>query len=227
MYHWNGGQVGPRGARSERLHWAGAAVTQTDARPEGRTRVDTSLVLVQPDGKQREIPLKGETCVIGRQVDCQIRIPSDSVSRRHCELQRTGDAVVARDLGSANGTYVNRKPIREVELHAGDVIVVGPAVFVFRVAGQPDAIDSAKVLASAAEAPKPQPAAPPSRPAAATPAGIKPLLMDEVDRAAKPAPAKKKADEDLDLGELGAEPDLDDSSAFDFDFTDDKDAPKL
>jgi hypothetical protein len=51
--------------------------------------------------------------------------------------------------------------------------------------------------------------------------------MDEVDRAAKPAPAKKPSDDDLDLGELGAEPDLDDSSAFDFDFTDDKDAPKL
>jgi len=162
-------------------------------------------VLVKPDGSQVPIDLKHDRNILGRQTDCQIRIPSDHVSRRHCEIAVGRAGVTAKDLGSSNGTYVNRQPIQEAELHAGDVLSVGPAVFVVRVGGQPVSIDAGKVLASAVESKKPT-----------AKAGLKPLTLDELDES--PTPAK----DDL----LGAEPDLDDSSEFDFDLTDD-DAPKL
>lgn len=166
--------------------------------------MEVSLVLVKPDGSQLPIDLKHDRSIIGRQTDCQIRIPTDAVSRRHCEIS-IADSVTAKDLGSANGTYLNRNPIQEAELHAGDVLSIGPAVFVVRVDGQPASIDAGKVLASAVESKKP-----------AAKAGLKPLNLDALDDS--PTPAR----DDL----LGAEPDLDDSSEFDFDLNDD-DAPKL
>jgi pSer/pThr/pTyr-binding forkhead associated (FHA) protein len=166
-----------------------------------------SLVLIKPDGTQLPIELKHERNLIGRQTDCQIRIPNDSVSRRHCEVEVTGGAIKARDLGSANGTYVNRKPIQETELHAGDVLAIGPAVFVVRVDGQPGGIDAGRVLASVRE---PASAAHPQ-----ARSGLKPLVLDDLD---------DRATRQDDL--TRAEPDLDDSSEFDFDLND-EDAPKL
>lgn len=169
--------------------------------------MQVSLVLVKPDGTQVPIDLKHDRSVIGRQTDCQIRIPHDSVSRRHCEVEVSGGAVRARDLGSSNGTYVNRQPIQEMELHAGDVLAVGPAVFVVRVDGQPAGIDAGRVLASVRE------------PAAAgrsgARSGLKPLVLDDIDESATRKDELSRA-----------EPDLDDSSEFDFDLNDD-DAPKL
>ena len=44
---------------------------------------------------------------IGRHDDCQIRIRSSQVSRRHCEVLPEGDTLMVRDLGSSNGTFVN------------------------------------------------------------------------------------------------------------------------
>lgn len=43
--------------------------------------MNATLVLVQPDGRQVDIPVKKPVMVIGRQTDCQIRIASSDVSR--------------------------------------------------------------------------------------------------------------------------------------------------
>ena len=63
---------------------------------------------------------------IGRHDDCVIRIRSAQVSRRHCELFEDGDKLMLRDLGSANGTYVNGKRVLGQQiLKAGDVLTIG------------------------------------------------------------------------------------------------------
>ena len=49
----------------------------------------------------------------------------------------TKDVVAVRDLGSANGTYVNNKRVSEQELEAGDHLVIGPVVFTVIVDGKP------------------------------------------------------------------------------------------
>jgi len=103
--------------------------------------MSVSLVLVQIDGKQQEIPLNKPVQVIGRQTDCQIRIPSSAVSRHHCEVSIQDSKPVIRDLGSSNGTYVNRRRIAHTELAAGDLISIGDLVFVVRIDGKPGAIE--------------------------------------------------------------------------------------
>ncbi|CAG0974699.1 ABC transporter ATP-binding/permease protein [Phycisphaerales bacterium] len=108
--------------------------------------MDASLVLVMPDGKQTEIPIRRAVQVIGRQTDCQIRIPSGSVSRHHCEIAVTDGGLSVRDLGSSNGTFVNKRRVTQTDLSAGDLIAVGDLVFVVRLDGRPSAINSEDVI---------------------------------------------------------------------------------
>jgi pSer/pThr/pTyr-binding forkhead associated (FHA) protein len=63
---------------------------------------------------------------IGRHDDCQIRIRSSQVSRRHCELFEEGNKHILRDLGSSNGTFVNDKRVLgQQTLKPGDVLTIG------------------------------------------------------------------------------------------------------
>jgi pSer/pThr/pTyr-binding forkhead associated (FHA) protein len=48
-----------------------------------------------------------------------------TVSRRHAEFSRHGDRFTVRDVGSLNGTYVNRERIEEAELAGGDEVQIG------------------------------------------------------------------------------------------------------
>jgi hypothetical protein len=69
-------------------------------------------------------PSDGRT-LIGRSPDCDIFLDDVTVSRRHAELQRDGDTFTIRDLGSLNGTYVNRRRIETVVLQDDDEVQVG------------------------------------------------------------------------------------------------------
>lgn len=105
------------------------------------------MVLVRPVREPREIALKPGKLVLGRQTGCQIRIPVDTVSRQHAEIAFDGSRATIKDLQSRNGVLVNHKRVAEATLAAGDVIVVGPAVFVFRVDGKPaDAVAVAQAI---------------------------------------------------------------------------------
>jgi pSer/pThr/pTyr-binding forkhead associated (FHA) protein len=86
----------------------------------------------------------GQTgCVVGRSEDCDLSLPGlvhATVSRRHCRIEVQPSAVLVRDLGSLNGTYVNGVCVggRRCDpacdqgscfpLHSGDEIRVGGTV---------------------------------------------------------------------------------------------------
>lgn len=165
--------------------------------------MNASFVLIQPDQPPREIAINRPQTIIGRQTDCQIRIPLDAISRQHCSVSTEGGKLTLRDLGSSNGTYVNRRRVNQSELSAGDVVAVGPCVFVVRVDGQPERVDAdeALKLGSVATQGAAAMAASPTKP-------TKGLLDDE-----KPTVSM----------------DMEDSSLSDFDFLDDEedDQPKL
>jgi predicted component of type VI protein secretion system len=102
-----------------------------------------ALVLYK-DGKTRDFPLSAATTVLGRKSECGLRIPTADVSRRHCEVAVAGEKVVVRDLGSANGTYVNGQRVAEADISPGDEIRVGPATFTVRINGKPAEIGPPK-----------------------------------------------------------------------------------
>jgi pSer/pThr/pTyr-binding forkhead associated (FHA) protein len=68
---------------------------------------------------------------VGRHPDSAIFLDDITVSRRHAELRRSGTAFSLHDVGSLNGTYVNRERVEEAELRSGDEIQIGKFKLVF------------------------------------------------------------------------------------------------
>jgi len=117
-----------------------------------------TLVTFKKDGSRKDIPLESGDYTVGRKADADLRIPLNQISRAHCELTINGSKVTIRDLGSSNGTFVNRQRITEATLSAGDQITIGPVTFIVQIDGQPSEIqpptasapdDSAAPLAAA------------------------------------------------------------------------------
>jgi len=76
--------------------------------------------------------LQGPTISIGRASDCSIPVKDRYLSRRHAEIVSSDGHWVLKDLGSANGTYLNGSRVeRELRLHAGDRIRLGDTEIVF------------------------------------------------------------------------------------------------
>lgn len=100
------------------------------------------VVLVMFKGEQRRnFPLKAGKSVLGRRQECELRIPTQDVSRKHCEIECADDEAIVRDLGSSNGTFINGKRVAEGQLSPGDKLTVGPITFVVQVDGKPANIE--------------------------------------------------------------------------------------
>jgi predicted component of type VI protein secretion system len=116
-----------------------------DSREEGYAAVDFVLIQVQSDGGTKPAVVNRSRTLIGRQTGCHVRIRSGEVSREHCEIVVQEGSAVVRDKGSRNGTFVNGVKIVEKRLEAGDLLAVGPLVFLVQLGGQPGSFDAAQL----------------------------------------------------------------------------------
>ena len=80
-------------------------------------------------GSAPSIVLQRPVLLIGRHQECDVRINSPKVSRRHCCLAMAYDRVLIRDLGSRNGVRVNGRVVDESRLYEGDELAIGPLLF--------------------------------------------------------------------------------------------------
>jgi pSer/pThr/pTyr-binding forkhead associated (FHA) protein len=70
--------------------------------------------------------LEAERVTIGREPSADVFLDDVTVSRNHAVITRSGSATALRDLGSLNGTYVNRRRIEDEEVLAdGDELQIG------------------------------------------------------------------------------------------------------
>ena len=67
----------------------------------------------------------GERTLIGRSPDCDVFLDDVTVSRKHAEILRDGETFTIKDLGSLNGTFVNRRRIESGELEDDDEVQIG------------------------------------------------------------------------------------------------------
>jgi pSer/pThr/pTyr-binding forkhead associated (FHA) protein len=67
----------------------------------------------------------------GRHPDSDIFLDDVTVSRRHAEFHRGPYAFTVRDVGSLNGTYVNRERVESATLNNGDEVQIGKFRLVF------------------------------------------------------------------------------------------------
>jgi pSer/pThr/pTyr-binding forkhead associated (FHA) protein len=92
--------------------------------------MNVRLVVCGDQPLRQVIPLRGTEAVLGRALDCAVRIPSSSVSRRHCRLSLEDGQLTVADLGSVNGTFLNGELIvGTAAVHEGDELRVGPVTF--------------------------------------------------------------------------------------------------
>lgn len=89
------------------------------------------LIGMSGDYLNREYPLDGDQTTIGRKSDNTILLDNPTISSHHCRIIRTVDGYVLQDLDSTNGTRVNSRDAREVELHPKDLIQFGSLEFMF------------------------------------------------------------------------------------------------
>ena len=75
--------------------------------------------------------LEDELITIGRHTNAGIFLDDVTVSRRHAQVERVGDRYTVKDVGSLNGTYVNRERIDSAELREGDEVQIGRFRLVF------------------------------------------------------------------------------------------------
>jgi pSer/pThr/pTyr-binding forkhead associated (FHA) protein len=71
-----------------------------------------------------DIPLDRRSILIGRHPVCDVVLDSLRVSQRHCIITAESDAVVVRDLGSTNGTWVNGQRVARSRLRPGDEVSI-------------------------------------------------------------------------------------------------------
>ena len=85
-----------------------------------------ALVVRAGGGRVGEsFPLDGDRMTIGRRPDSDVFLDDVTVSRDHALLVRRGSDFYLDDLGSLNGTYVNRQRIESHRLEDGDELQVG------------------------------------------------------------------------------------------------------
>ena len=94
-----------------------------------------ALVIRAGGGRAGEsFAVKGEQMTIGRRPDSAVFLDDITVSRRHVEISASdGGGYSVRDVGSLNGTYVNRQRIDSQRLADGDELQIGKYKLTFRV----------------------------------------------------------------------------------------------
>ena len=99
----------------------------TEALPAG-----SALLVVKrgPNAGSRFL-LDKDVTTTGRHPESDIFLDDVTVSRRHAEFHRQDGEFVVRDVGSLNGTYLNRERIDEAQLANGDEVQIGKFRLVF------------------------------------------------------------------------------------------------
>ena len=117
----------PEKAEADERNLNHADSAAVDALPAGH-----ALLIVQrgPSAGARFL-LDTDVVTAGRHPESEIFLDDVTVSRRHAEFRRAGAAFTVSDVGSLNGTYVNRDRIDEVTLQDGDEVQIGKYRLVF------------------------------------------------------------------------------------------------
>ena len=91
---------------------------------------DCLVVIYSSDARQfgKRYVLERETLTIGRGQENVVVLDNDSVSRRHCRIERRGGAWCVIDLDSTNGTYVNDELVKDYPLRRGDQVKIGDTI---------------------------------------------------------------------------------------------------
>ena len=127
---------GPTPGETSTITIQGVDLAETPEKGEGLSIADQAAVDALPPGSALLVVRRGpnsgsrflldsDVTTAGRHPASDIFLDDVTVSRRHAEFLRAGDGFSVRDVGSLNGSYVNRERIDEVSLSGGDEVQIG------------------------------------------------------------------------------------------------------
>ncbi len=93
--------------------------------------MDVRFVVLSSAGQERPYPVR-LPIIVGRSDEAKFRFKNDSVSRRHCEFFLQDDVIFVRDLGSTNGTLLDKQSLAADDatpVPSGSVVRVGTMAF--------------------------------------------------------------------------------------------------
>src|SRR3954453_12170968 len=100
--------------------------------------MDFQLVVLRGRSATTALKLGDGVTTAGRHDECQIRLKSSEVSRRHWQFFEKNGMLLVKDLGSSNGTFLNGKKIEgQRVLEPGDELSIGPVKLRAEKVGQP------------------------------------------------------------------------------------------
>jgi pSer/pThr/pTyr-binding forkhead associated (FHA) protein len=127
---------GPSPGQTSTITIQGVDLAEIPEKGEGLSTADQAAVDALPPGSALLVVRRGpnsgsrflldsDVTTAGRHPASDIFLDDVTVSRRHAEFVRTGEGFSVRDVGSLNGSYVNRERIDEAALSGGDEVQIG------------------------------------------------------------------------------------------------------
>lgn len=120
----------PAGDRRQRREQAKAEKAASGRRAARRPGSSPALVVLEPpDERGRIYDLGDSEVTIGRAAACSITVDDTYVSQLHARVHAADGQIMVEDLGSTNGTYLNRKRLAGVMvMQRGDKLQVGNTI---------------------------------------------------------------------------------------------------
>lgn len=92
----------------------------------GLSRGDALLTINRGGSQGSRVLIDTDSTTVGRHPESDVFLDDITVSRHHAKFIRVGGELFIEDLGSLNGTYVNKQLVEErVQLKQGDEIQIG------------------------------------------------------------------------------------------------------
>jgi len=107
---------------------------------QGSSQAALAIRWVFPNPRGMLTRLSDERILLGRDDDCQVKLPSKETSRHHAEIRRDGPFFILKDLGSRNGIFVNGEQVQESPISPGQILRLGEWIGV-AILVSPDAVD--------------------------------------------------------------------------------------
>jgi hypothetical protein len=132
----------PAGETTSTISIAGIEALETEHEEDTLTEQAAGAIEALPPGCALLVVKRGpnagsrflldsDLTTAGRHPESDVFLDDVTVSRRHAEFHRQGESFAVRDVGSLNGTYVNRERIEEAALSGGDEVQIGKFRLVF------------------------------------------------------------------------------------------------
>lgn len=121
---------------NQELKGADAAPARSQAAPapakRTKKKAPSKAAVVQGQKKGSTLDL-GDELIVGRGEKCRLVLDDSYVSTVHARIFAKDGTYMLEDMGSTNGTYLNRRRVTsQVELHRGDQVKIGKTVLEMR-----------------------------------------------------------------------------------------------